>query len=171
MISCKAVGMAPDDRREGEQVDYSSMPRFPPPLLSSASDTPLTDMNQTSLPRLIAVVLAVGGSVWGVLLLLSAGAAVLVWFPFCIGYPLTAGYIVRAVTCPSLVVRRVIWLASIVVQGGWLLYAGLQELPRVTLPFLWWAFATAASVIAIAYEREPISKLSAGCPADRSGSA
>lgn len=107
-----------------------------------------------SLPRLIAVVLALGGSGWGVFLLLAFGPAVLFPVPFGVGYVVTAGYILRASTTPAIGLRRLIWGASVLVQGAWLCL-GIADLGRTgpNLFFWWWAFATAASVVALTTER------------------
>jgi hypothetical protein len=115
------------------------------------------------LPRLIAVVLATVGAFWGVFLVLALGPDVLLSVPFAVGYLVTAGYIVRVVTTPALGVRRLIWGASILVQGAWLC-VGVVDLGRrgADLVFWWWAFATLASVVAIASERDTADTPRAG---------
>ncbi len=114
----------------------------------------VVDTPALSWPRIIAIVLALGGTFWGVFLLLGFGPAALFPFPFGVGYVVTAGYIVRAVSVPSLGVRRAIWIASFVVQGAWLQSVGLPDLLRTgpNVFSVWWGFATVASVIAIATE-------------------
>jgi hypothetical protein len=104
---------------------------------------------------MIAIVLALGGCFWGVFLLLAFGPAALIPLPFGVGYLVTAGYIARSVTVPTLGVRRAVWVASLVVQGAWLLSVGIPDLPRTgpNLFFWWWAFATAASAVALVTER------------------
>lgn len=72
--------------------------------------------------------------------------------PFGVGYVVLAGYIVRAVSCPNLGVRRAIWVASVLVQGEWLCL-GLADGRVLSTPSLWWAFATLASVAALVAER------------------
>jgi hypothetical protein len=119
----------------------------------------MVDANEMPVPpwpRTIAIILAVGGSIWGAFLILAFGPAAPLFLPFSIGYMVTAGYVVRAVSVPPLQVRRVIWAASILVQGGWLVFAGLPGLARQGphLFALWWAFATVCSVVALAAERE-----------------
>ncbi len=114
------------------------------------------DRSVPSWPRLIAVVLALGGSYWGVLLLLVFGPAVLFPVPFGIGYVVVAGYIVRAVSVPSLGTRRGVWVVSLAVQGAWLcagLTGGLAQAADKPIPLLWWGFATVASAIALVAER------------------
>ncbi len=115
------------------------------------------DQQMPSLPRVVAVVLAVGAAFWGGLLLLSFGPAVLFPItPFWFGYVVLGGYIVRAVSCPALGVRRAIWVASVVIQGGWLclgLADSLDHAAQKPIPPLWWAFATLASVAALVAER------------------
>jgi hypothetical protein len=116
-----------------------------------------TNPRTPSLPRVIAVVLAAGAAFWGGLLLLSFGPIVLLPFtPFGWGYIVLAGYIARAVSCPALGVRRVIWGASLLVQGGWLclgLADGFDRAVEKPITPLWWAFATGASVVALLTER------------------
>ncbi len=121
----------------------------------------MAGVNNTSAPswpRAIAVILALGGSFWGVFLLWGFGPAALIPLPFGVGYLVTAGYIVRAVSLPSLDVRRIIWGASLMVQCGWLLSIGLPDLSRTgpDLFFVWWAFASIASAVAIATEQEVV---------------
>lgn len=105
-------------------------------------------------PRAIAAVLALGGAFWGVFLLGAFGPAVLISLPFGVGYLVTATYITRAVSIPSLATRRAFWIMSAGVQGAWLLFVGIPELLRIgpDLFFCWWAFATAMSVVALAIE-------------------
>jgi hypothetical protein len=106
-------------------------------------------------PWVVAVLLAVGGSFWGVLLLAAFGPIALIPLPFGIGYALTVGYLVRCFTCPSLLNRRLIWAVSGTVQGAWLLAdlkGGLAHALEKPVPLLWWAFATLASVIALVAE-------------------
>jgi hypothetical protein len=108
-------------------------------------------------PWLIAFVLAVAGSFWGVLLLVTGGLAALAPLPFGVGYLVTVGYIIRAVSVPSLTTRRVIWGASILVQGGWFAYVALDAWPPAGADLcllLWWALATAGSVVALVTEQD-----------------
>lgn len=117
----------------------------------------------TSLPRGVAVVLALGAAFWGGFLLLAFGPDVLLPItPFGYGYFVLAGYVMRAVTCPTLRVRRAIWIASIVVQGMWLCIglACIKECASCCLILqLWWVFATITSVFAIIEEQPDISEV------------
>jgi hypothetical protein len=130
--------------------------------------------------RLLAVLLALGGCFWGLLLspwMLRpdvSPAAVAVFGP---GYLITLGYIIRSVSTPPLVVRRLIWSASIIIQGSWLawtIWAICEQvitghtLNEPSLPTAWWVFATAASVVGLLAEgakptkpdlREPMRKV------------
>ncbi len=110
-------------------------------------------MRRSSLPRLVAVGLALGGTGWGVFLLLVFGANALWPLPFGFGYAVTAGYWLRALTTPELFARRAIWAASIAVQGTWLAL-GLMSLwgGEPNWFAAWWALATAASVVALRLE-------------------
>ncbi len=107
-----------------------------------------------SSPRLIAVLLAVGGSLYGVFLLAGFGWEALIQFPLAVGFLVTVGYFVRAITFPPLAVRRAIWVFSLIVHGAWLIWVGIPDLPRAgpNLVNLWWAVATAASAVALATE-------------------
>ena len=122
--------------------------------MAEANDPPVP-----SLPRVIAVALAAGAAFWGALLLQMFGPAVLLPFnPFGLGYVILAGYVVRAVSCPSLGVRRAIWVASLVIQGGWLCISltdadGLGQAVQKPIPPLWWGSATLGSVVALLAER------------------
>ncbi len=122
-----------------------------------------------SFPRIIAVVLALGAAFWGGLLFLVFGPLVLVPFtPFGVGYVVLAGYITRAVSCPSLGVRRMIWIVSILVQGVWLclvLAEGLGRAIEKPIPPLWWACATLGSAVALVNERNDAEADTAPDPA------
>jgi len=77
--------------------------------------------------------------------------------PFWFGYIVLVGYVVRAVSCPTLGVRRTIWVASILVQGPWLcigLADGLDRAIQKPIPPLWWAFATLGSIAALVAEQQ-----------------
>lgn len=108
----------------------------------------------SSLPRLTAVPLAFGGSLYGVFLLNGFGWEALIQFPLAVGFVVTVGYFVRAITFPPLAVRRAIWGLSLIVHGAWLVWVGLPDLPRAgpNPVILWWALAAAASAIALASE-------------------
>jgi len=78
------------------------------------------------------------------------------------GYLVTAAYIVRCLCTPPLWARRVIWVASLLVQGTWLAWITWAIAERVMagrtvnespLPVMWWLFATAASAVALLTER------------------
>jgi hypothetical protein len=113
----------------------------------------------------LAIVLALGGCYWGLLLLPwifrvdVSPVAVLVFGP---GYLITAAYGVRSVSTPPLGTRRLIWLTSLLVQGAWLAWdlaamcqvLGAGQTPHEPLlPTAWWFFATVASVLALLAER------------------
>ncbi len=109
--------------------------------------------------RLLAGLLAAIASLWSVfcLLLLWACAfhpgAVLVFAP---GYLVTAGYIWRASTTPDLGARQLIWVASLLVQGAWLVLFLLDfRLPQdfsQALLMSWWLLACAGSAWALHLE-------------------
>jgi hypothetical protein len=110
--------------------------------------------------RLLAILLALGGCGWGLLLspwLLRAHVTPLAVALFGPGYLVTLGYIVRSVSTPPAGVRMLIWASSLLVQGAWLLFliwgvtekvasGGSATTDASNLMMAWWAFATAASV-------------------------
>jgi len=117
-------------------------------------------------PRLIAVMLALAGLVWGVFLLAvalsSAGANWGFFFAvFGPGYLVTIGYLLRAAGTPPLRVRQGIWVVSILVQGAWLVLDVAENLPRsrpwesesLLLPG-WWLLAVVCSTVALRLEKE-----------------
>jgi hypothetical protein len=112
------------------------------------------NVSASTLPRVIAVLLALGGSLWGAFLLGGFGWEALVQFPLAVGYVVTVGYIVRAMSFPPLAVRRAIWAVSLIVHDAWLVWVGIPDLPRAgpNPVILWWALATAASAVALAFE-------------------
>lgn len=71
--------------------------------------------------RACAIVLAIGGIMWGVFCwgLFGPGAFIML----APGYVVTVGYLVRACSTPPVGWRRMIWLTSAFVQGAWLLWA------------------------------------------------
>lgn len=117
--------------------------------MAVAIDTPAP-----SVARLIAIALTMGGLFWGMFLLLAFGPVALFPFPFGVGYLVTVGYIVRAVSVPAFGIRMAIWIASLMVQGYWLLLS-IPDITRTGLNLIsaWWLFATVRSGIAIAKER------------------
>jgi len=119
-------------------------------LLADKPDKP-----DNSLPQLLAVVLGLGGSFWGIFLLLVYGPAALIPLPFGVGYAVTAAYVYRVFRVPPLRTRRRIWLASLVVQGAWLVLAGLPLLAEAGLNLfsLWWLVATSCSVVGFVSEQ------------------
>ncbi|HEY1378253.1 MAG TPA: hypothetical protein VGF55_15745 [Gemmataceae bacterium] len=116
------------------------------------------------LPRLLAAILALGGGYWGLILspwLFQLDVSPLALVVFGPGYLVTLGYVVRAVSTPSLSTRRFIWIASIIVQGGWLGFAlwGIAEkvaagrMPNEPVLFeAWWALALVLSMAALLAE-------------------
>jgi len=118
------------------------------------------------IPRLLAGLLAIGGTYWGVLLgglIPHAEHPLRPLLVFGPGYLVTLAYYVRVFTPPPLLGRQWIWWLSILVQGGWLawhLTGTLNQggpLVRLTEPPLvvgWWILATAASVVALVMESE-----------------
>lgn len=115
-----------------------------------------------SLPRYIAISLAIGAGFWGGLLFLVFGPTAFLPFPFGVGYVVLIGYIIRALSCPELGHRRLIWGLSILVQGGWFCL-GLYDVLNHMLVQLWWTYATFGSVIALIAEEPDSEQMSGIC--------
>ncbi len=76
-----------------------------------------------AVPRVLAVLLALGGCFWGLLLspwVFRPGVSLSALASVGPGYLVTAAYIVRSLCTPPLLARRVIWVASLLTQGAWL---------------------------------------------------
>jgi hypothetical protein len=101
--------------------------------------------------RGIAAVLALGGIVWGAILLASFGLWALFPLPFGVGYILTAGYLFRAFDRLSPRLRQAVWLLSISTQGLFFVYSLPELASKPVLP-VWWGFAAAASALALRLE-------------------
>jgi hypothetical protein len=136
------------------------------PDLRLSSDNP----SLGSVPRILAVFLALGGCFWGLLLapwVFQPGVSPSALLDVGPGYLVTAAYIVRSLCTPPLWTRRVIWVASLLVQGTWLAWAAWAIAEKVlagrtvsepALPVLWWLFATAASAVGLLTERRKPAK-------------
>jgi hypothetical protein len=118
------------------------------------------------LPRMLAGMLALGGLFWGLLLspwLFRPEASLLAWLVFGPGYLVTLGYVIRATCTPPLAARRLIWVCSLLIQGGWLLSIAWAEIGQLALgrsvhePSLasaWWLFATVVSFVGFFAEKQ-----------------
>jgi hypothetical protein len=117
------------------------------------------------VPRVLAALLALGGSFFGVLLspwIFRPDVSPLALAVFGPGYAITLAYFVRMLSTPSLLIRRMIWVASLVVQGAWTVWylsaisekivAG-QSVNEPSLFSAWWVLATVASVIGLITEK------------------
>ena len=115
--------------------------------------------------RILAGVLATGGILWGLfcLPLLWDFDSLLKPLIFGPGYLATVGYFIRCLSTPSLIWRRVIWVASILVQGAWLTTLLWEQVTRqgffghasgAGLLILggWWTFAFFVSVYGLVAE-------------------
>jgi hypothetical protein len=118
--------------------------------------------------RFLAGVLAVGGILWGVPLSgIFAHGVDWSWLIFIPGYIITVGYIIRCVYTPRLSWRRVIWGASSIVQGAWLVsiiaamiygelrYGGVTaaDVFGPIVFWLWWIFALGISIYALRFDK------------------
>jgi hypothetical protein len=118
--------------------------------------------------RFLAGVLAAGGIFWG---LLASGVilhfhttASLVFIP---SYIITAGYIIRCIYTPQLLWRRVIWGASAIVQGLWLVSivgiciwfyfeegGSLEDyILHPIIAWVWWTFALGVSIYGFRFDK------------------
>lgn len=110
-----------------------------------------TTMSRNKLtPKKLAIALAVGGVLWGAVLLLIFGPAALFPVPFGIGYLVTAGYIFRACHDAN-GIRSWIWGLSAGVQGIWLAMLTLFTLagsvePGIIILMPWWIASFAGSI-------------------------
>lgn len=109
---------------------------------------------EISWPRFIAIILALGGSFWGVWLLFGAGPFVFIFIPTGVGYLVTLGYFVRAIWLPPLGLRQFIWVTSILVQGLFLGLSPTNPPPNLfNVAHVWWAVASVASIVASLMEK------------------
>jgi hypothetical protein len=130
-----------------------------------SADTGNTESErQTSrVARSLAIVLALGGCFWGLLLapwLFRADVSPLAVVVFGPGYLVTLGYIVRSASTPPTGVRLLIWVSSLLVQGAWLLFLTWGVIEKIAaggsathdignIMTAWWIFATAASAVGL----------------------
>jgi hypothetical protein len=100
--------------------------------------------------RVVSAILAAGALFWAVMLTAvfnpdsEQRLLCILWLGS--GYAVTAWYIARVIFRPPQLVCMAMWCYSLLLQGGWLITVGVQE---VHLPTLWWLFATVASAWAI----------------------
>lgn len=109
--------------------------------------------------RTMAGVLAAGATAWAVFCVLLVLAfpwrGVLIFGP---GYIVTFCYYWRAIACPPLILCRVIWGISLLVQGAWLALIssfGLPDLhelgkePLAAAMVVWWGTSTVISLVGL----------------------
>lgn len=109
--------------------------------------------------RGLAAGLAMGGIGWGIFcaLLLLRGDPLRGLLLFGPGYVVTISYLWRAIVNPEPRWRRVIWGASVLVQGGWLVWSlvdAMQHGRILTFPFAnlsnaWWFCSFVASLVGL----------------------
>lgn len=112
--------------------------------------------------RILAVVLALGATCWGVFCVPVTVAVPLLGLLFLPGYVLTVGYIAMACGTLSADRRRLVWVFSTFVQGAWLSLAlvgvvsdrGFRGDVFFVIAFTWWCFATLASFYGFVAEPE-----------------
>jgi hypothetical protein len=132
--------------------------------MSTATENTHERRQSSWLARLLAILLALGGCYWGLLLspwlFFRANVSPLAVIVFGPGYLVTLGYIVRSVSTPPAGFRVLIWVSSLLVQGAWLLFmiwnvfetiaAGGSAMHDIeNIMTAWWVFATAASVVGL----------------------
>jgi hypothetical protein len=120
--------------------------------------------------RVLAALLAAGGIFFSIL---CAGIVfeerdVLALLVFAPGFVITAGYVSRCFYTPQLFWLRIIWGASAIVQGGWLIYYFAPMAYRafqhkddtitssdfINLMTLWWLFALVISICGFFYDKK-----------------
>jgi hypothetical protein len=166
------IGQRMTDAPDMDQwVELFVRARQPPALVTSGSWERVGQEHERGrqlalwLPWTLAYVLALGGCFWGLLLspwLFRPDVSPLAVVIFGPGYLVTLGYIVRSVCTPPLMARRLIWIASLLVQGAWLAWFAWALVEKIAaggapnepaLPVAWWVFATAASAIGLFTEK------------------
>lgn len=113
-------------------------------------------------PQRIAFILLIGGCFWGLILLpyfLLGGPRF--WLIFGPGYLVTMGYALRAYDRTlSQSARKYFWIASVLVQGGWLAFAivamtlgryftpglGIKGIVFSSITLAWWSLSFIASI-------------------------
>lgn len=108
--------------------------------------------------RILAIILAIIASAWGVFCALFAlfGDRLAAIEMFGIGYIVAAGYIWRAISAPPVACRRAIWGLSATVQGCWLawgilalMHDGWRNTVFDVITNGWWLFAFVVSAYAV----------------------
>jgi hypothetical protein len=109
--------------------------------------------------RLLALSLAIGGSIWGLFTMsfLLVGAHPFDFIRlFGPGYVVTVLYIARACHTPNPNWRIMLWISSALIQGAWfgpvLLEVSRRGLPEFSFELLslgWWMYAFVVSVCGI----------------------
>ena len=119
-----------------------------------------------NIPRVIASLLALGACFWGILL--SPVIAQTIEKPMVLltlgpGYVVTLGYLILVFVPPALPARLLIWGLSVLVQGAWLVWYGIDLVRHLAqggswneppLFLGWWLFATVGSIVGLLLEKE-----------------
>lgn len=128
---------------------------------SPSAQYAVDDPELRQLIRVIAMVLAVGASLWGTLLaiVLLISPTLLGFVVFAPGYLVTLGYFVRATQSVARPLRRGIWSLSILVQGTWslvavwgILQSGWDFAPGPVFIVSWWWLTTGLSAVCLMLE-------------------
>jgi hypothetical protein len=124
--------------------------------------------------RFLAGLLAAGGLFCSLFSIAASRISkdFLIYLVFVPGYIITVGYVIRCVYTPQLSWRRVIWGASVFVQGAWLFFylgvylymslkgennvASLQDkICDVINPMtFWWVFALSISIYGLRFDNK-----------------
>jgi hypothetical protein len=119
--------------------------------------------------RIMAGLLAAGGTLWGLFCLPFLVGADWVHLnstdlSILAGYLVTVGYFIRCCSHPPLSARRGIWIFSTVVQGGWLgwyvwgaIHGGARASAFEFMAVLWWIFAFVVSLVGLIIESHATS--------------
>jgi hypothetical protein len=114
------------------------------------------------MATLLAMILAMGGVLWGIFLLPGVVDEPQVLLIFGPGYLVTAGYFGRAIAPPSVPARRLLWGVSSLIQGLWLCFdiGMLVDIGGIHgsawIFFIWWTFAFVSSVYCLFTDTEPL---------------
>ena len=119
-----------------------------------------------NIPRVIASLLALGACFWGILLSPVIAQTIekpMVLLTLGLGYVIMLGYLILVFFPPALPARLLIWGLSVLVQGSWLVWYGVDLVRHLAqggswneppLFLGWWLFATVGSIVGLLLEKE-----------------
>jgi hypothetical protein len=108
-----------------------------------------------SVPRVIALMLAIGGLAWAGLLLIFGLGRPGILLVFSLGFMVWATWILRATRFPlALAVRRLVWAFSSIYNLWWFIRMFTSPAHEPFLYTAWWGAASLLSVIALILEKK-----------------